>query len=69
MKFHKVYQSLYNHAPTSPYAFNSFKNTHHPHGGMFTYLLKRQKIVFKDELDKDKDTTYIQWTHKNRKKN
>ena len=42
---------------------------HHPRGGMFTCLLKGQKLVFKDELDKDKDTTYIHWTHKNGKKN
>ena len=32
---------------------------HHPRGGMVTYILKGQKLVFKDELDKDKDTTYI----------
>ena len=28
MKFNMIYQSLYSQAPTSPYAYNSFKNLH-----------------------------------------
>ena len=38
---------------------------HHPRGGMFTCFRKGQKFSFKDELDKDRNTTYIHWTHKN----
>ena len=43
--------------------------SNHPRGGIFTCLFKGQKLVFKDELDKDKDTTYIHWTLKNEMKN
>ena len=32
---------------------------HHPRGEIFTCLLKGQKFVFKDELDKNRNTTYI----------
>ena len=40
----------------------------HPRGGIFTCLFKGQKFIFKNELDKYKDITYIHWTHKNKRR-
>ena len=36
--------------------------------GMFVYLLKRQIFDFRTKLDKDRNTTYIHSTYKNKKK-